>query len=121
MAPRFIAQRGERGVQLRRCMAGVDVLDPDAVTFEQFERNIDLPARGMVRDGPKDAGDCVGNPDMLGSECTIVVANNDPCRQPEHRRLGLAAIRLERRERRHRIVIQIEGMRLDQVEQRRDR
>jgi len=120
MAASFGSQPGERGVQWRQCVTGIDVLDPGAVTIQQVERHIDLPPRGMSRERPQHISKRVGNSDVPGANCkrAVVIIDNDARRQIKHRRLGFAPIRLQRGERRHWIIIDVERMRLDQVEQR---
>ena len=59
--------------------------------------------------------------DVGGARAGVLATGQNSCAQRHQRTLGVAPVGVEIAERRHRLVIEIEAVRIDQAEQRLDR
>ena len=77
----------------------------------------------MARKRPEQTRKRVSNSRTLGRQYqrAIAITDHDPRRHLEQRGLRFARVSFECRERRHRIIVKIERICLDEIEQRRDR
>ena len=98
---------------------GDDVLARDAVALEDLHRQEHLAAPGMPRQGAQQPGEGVGDAGMAGGVggAGVAAVVEDQAREADHGRGGLAGIALEIGERRHRVVVEVEGAGVDEVDE----
>ena len=93
--PGGLAQFRERRGKLRGRAAGQDVRRLGAVAIENVERQVELAARCVQRQGAQEAGQRDGNPGVARRcRCVSRARVENPRRQLEQRRGGLARNRL---------------------------
>ena len=112
----------DRGTDARRLLARKDLFHPAAVLLQQLQRQEQLTPRGIERQRGDHLRHALGQPGMARQMVDHGRRlRDDPRAEREQRRGGLGDIALQRRHRRHRIVVEIELMLLDQPRQRLDR
>ena len=81
-------QLREYGSKILRGSAGEYVLWLDSMTLEQFERHVELPARGVQRECANEAGDRVGNSGGIRKRLRhlSIAAGKDLCGKRKQRR-----------------------------------
>jgi hypothetical protein len=92
-----------------------------AAALQHFARQEDRAARARFGERRENLGQAEGEPGDVARlrRAEVAPLAKDQRRQMEQRRRGLAAVGLEIGERRHRVVIEIERARLQQVLERR--
>src|SRR5690606_32333000 len=104
--------------ELRRGVAAENVSPVDAVAGEDVAGQKQLAARRVQRQGPQDPRQRPGDAGMAGGSCRarIGTAAERDRRELDEGRSRLAGIAFEFDEPRHRVVIEVEGARLEEVE-----
>ena len=88
--------------------------------LEHVHRHIDLATRSLQGKGPDQAGQGIGDAGMPGhvGRAGVAAISQDQRCELHQRRGGLAAIALQIARRRHRIVIEVEDARIDEIDER---
>ena len=119
MLPRPQPQLRQHRAQFGRWPARQHVRGLRAVALHQVGRQIALPARRMDRQRPQQPGDRIGHAGMARerADAGIAAVHQDARRKLDQRRRGPRRVAFEIGQRRHRIVVEIERPRIDQVGQ----
>jgi len=118
---RVIAQAGKRGVQLGSILPRLDLFACDAVPRQQVERHEELAAREIPRKAAQAlrhaAGDS-GRPGGGGDRIGVVRGLKNLRRQCEQGPGSALRIGVEIGKARHRVIVEIERMGIDQRDKR---
>ncbi len=115
-APQFAKRRVETG----RRTAGGKVMETYAVTGQEGCRQIKLPPRNVKRERPQQTSHCVSHA-RRGADRVRFDAGEDLHGERKQRRGGLLRVGFEFGQFTHRLVIEIETVRLDQADEPRRR